>query len=64
MRRASPIRQRLTAIAIAGAVVFTYPMLGLANGIIGGLPAILVYLFGAWAALIALAALVAERRRE
>lgn len=64
MRRASPIRQRLTAMGIAGVVVFTYPMLGLANGTIAGLPGAFVYLFGAWGALIALVAMVAERRQE
>ncbi len=51
-------------MGIAGAVVFTYPMLGLANGTIAGLPGAFVYLLGAWGALIALAAMVAERRQD
>lgn len=62
MKRASPTRQRLAALGLLGIPLFTYPLLGLPEGSLGGIPAIWLYLFGIWAALIGLAAWVAERR--
>jgi len=62
MRRASPVRQRFAALALLGIPLLTYPILSLPSGSLGGLPAGYLYLFGVWAGLIALAALVAERR--
>lgn len=62
MKRASPLRQRLTAIGLLGVPLLTYPMLSLPNGELGGIPASYIYLFGVWTLLIVLAAMVAERR--
>jgi len=61
MKRSGPIRQRLTAVALAALPLLTFPLLGLPQGECLGLPAGLVYLFGVWAGAIALAAWVAER---
>lgn len=61
MKHASPSRQRLTALGLAGLLAFSQPLLGLAGGEAGGLPGSVLYLFGVWAALIALAAAIAER---
>ncbi len=60
MKRASPTRQRLAALGLLGLPLMTYPLLGLPNGSVAGIPAIYLYLFGVWAALIALAAHVTE----
>jgi hypothetical protein len=45
-----------------GVVLFNYPVLALFNvaGTLFGVPVLYVYIFAAWAALIALMALVAE----
>lgn len=64
MKRASPTRQRLAALGLLGVPLLTYPLLTLPEGWLAGLPAAYVYLFGIWAGLILLAALVAERRRD
>lgn len=61
MRRFSPTRQRLLALAVFGGLGLSYPMLGLPSGEVLGLPATWLYLFGVWAGLIGLAALLAER---
>jgi hypothetical protein len=42
--------------------LLTYPLLGLPQGSLAGIPAIFLYLFGVWAGLLAVAAWVAERR--
>jgi hypothetical protein len=42
--------------------LLTYPLIALPDGNLAGLPASYLYLFGVWAGLIALAALVAERQ--
>lgn len=55
-------RQRLVALGVAGIVLLTYPILGLPDGMMFGVPTQLLYLFGVWGVLIALAALVAEGR--
>ncbi len=62
MKRASPLRQRLAALGLLGVPLLTYPILGLPSGEWLGVPAIFVYLFGVWAGLIVLAAIIAERR--
>jgi hypothetical protein len=62
MRRANPLRQRLAALGLLGIPLLTYPMLGLPNGELAGIPASYLYLFGVWTLLIVLAAAVAERR--
>ena len=60
MRRASPLRQRLTALGLLGAALLSYPLVVVPAGDIGGVPMAFVYLFGIWAALIGFAAWLAE----
>ncbi|NJD25388.1 MAG: hypothetical protein FIB06_08260 [Betaproteobacteria bacterium] len=62
MKRSNPMRQRLAALCLFGVLLLTYPLLGLPGGDWNGLPAVYLYLFGVWAGLILLAAMVAERR--
>ena len=64
MRQSNLLRQRLIVLGLLGAVLFNFPFLGLPSGSIAGLPGTFVYLFGAWAALIAVAALLAEKRGD
>ena len=58
--------QRLAALFLLGCLLFNYPLLQLfaRDGAIFGIPLLYGYLFGAWAALIALMALVIERRER
>ena len=55
--------QRFVALCMLGMVLFNFPILGLFN--VGGtffvVPVLYAYVFIAWATLIALMALVAER---
>lgn len=55
--------QRLIALACLGALLFSYPLLAIFNHvrIVLGAPLLYGYLFVAWATLIGLLALVAER---
>jgi len=55
--------QRFVAICMLGMVLFNFPILALFNvgGTLLGVPVLYAYIFMAWAALIALMALVAER---
>ena len=55
--------QRFVALCMLGLVLFNFPILALFNvgGTILGVPVLYAYIFMAWAALIALMALVAER---
>jgi uncharacterized membrane protein len=57
--------QRLTALCLLGFLLFNYPLLAVFNveATIGGIPVLYAYFFTAWAVLIALIALVIERRR-
>jgi hypothetical protein len=54
--------QRFVALCMLGLLLFNYPILALFNvsGTLFGVPVLYVYIFAAWAALIALMALVAE----
>ena len=54
--------QRFVALCMLGMLLFNYPILALFNvaGTLLGVPVLYAYLFIAWAALIALMALVAE----
>lgn len=54
--------QRFIALCMLGILLFNYPLLALFNvsGTVLGVPLLYAYLFIAWAALIALLALVAE----
>ena len=62
MRR-SKWGQRLLALGFLGFLLFNYPLLGIFNSdrTIGGIPLLYAYLFIAWALLIGLLAIVAER---
>jgi hypothetical protein len=55
--------QRFAALCMLGMVLFNFPTLALFNvsGTLLGVPVLYAYIFAAWAALIALMALVAER---
>jgi len=64
VKRGSPTRQRLSALALLGIPLLSFPVLGLPQGEIAGIPAIFLYLFGVWAGLILLAARIAERRSK
>jgi hypothetical protein len=55
--------QRFVALCMLGCVLFNFPVLALFNltGTLLGVPVLYAYIFAAWALLIALMALVAER---
>ena len=55
--------QRLAALCLLGLVLFSYPVLAVFNvhATVAGIPVLYAYFFVAWAALIALVALVIER---
>ena len=54
---------RFAAAFILGVLLFNFPVLALFNlpGMLFGVPLLYLYIFAAWALLIALMALVAER---
>ena len=56
--------QRLTALCLLGFLLFNYPILALFNlpNTVFGIPVLYVWIFCAWAVLIALMAWVVERR--
>jgi len=56
--------QRLVALFVLGGLLFNYPLLALFNrsAFLGGMPILYVYVFAAWALLIALLALVVEKK--
>jgi hypothetical protein len=55
--------QRLVALFVLGWLLFSFPLLSLFNtgGTVFGIPVLYAWLFGVWAALIALMVLVVER---
>ena len=57
--------QRLVAVFLLGVALFNYPLLALFDRAAGvfGIPVLYAYIFGAWAVLIGLLALVIERSR-
>ena len=57
--------QRFVALCLLGTLLFNYPILALFNvsGMVLGVPVLYVYMFIAWAALIAAMAWLAESRR-
>jgi hypothetical protein len=59
-----PKAARLVALFLVGALLFNYPLLALFDraATAFGIPVLYVYMFGAWALLIALLALVIERK--
>lgn len=56
--------QRLFALFLLGNLLFNYPLLALFNraDTVAGIPVLFLYVFGAWAVLIVLLALVVDRR--
>ena len=56
---------QLVALFMLGSLLFNYPILALFNqpSLVFGIPLLYAYIFGAWAVLIALMALVVERGR-
>jgi hypothetical protein len=65
MREPNIDSQKLLAAFLLGVVLFNYPILSLFNKAASalGIPIVYVYLFAAWAGLIALVAWIVERRR-
>ena len=65
MKQPSPAGERSFALFLLGVVLFNPPLLALfrAEGLIFGLPPLYLYLFAAWALVIALLALAIGRRR-
>ena len=57
--------QRFVALCLLGTLLFNYPILALFNvsGTVLGVPVLYVYMFIAWAALIAVMAWLAESKR-
>jgi len=62
MNAAESRGQRFVALCMLGVLLFNYPVLALFNvhGTLLGVPVLYAYMFIAWAALIALMALIAE----
>lgn len=56
--------QRLAVLFVLSSLLFNYPLLALFNRqmSLGGVPLLYVYLYGAWALLIGLLALVVEKK--
>ncbi len=56
--------QRLAALFLLGNLLFNYPLLTLFNraDTVAGIPVLYLYVFGAWALLIALLAFVVEKK--
>jgi hypothetical protein len=57
-------RDRLVGLFAAGVIAFDPPLLNLFHGTVFGWPTLYLYIFGAWALLIAALAVVLERRQE
>jgi hypothetical protein len=66
MIRPSVKGQRLVALFLLGLLLFNYPLLDLFAGPtqVLGIPLLYVYVFAVWALLLALMALVVERRGD
>jgi len=64
MRKPGIDHQRLIAVFLLGCALFNYPLLSLfnLNATFLGIPALYVYVFVAWALVIALTAWIVERR--
>ena len=56
--------QRLVALFLLGCLLFNFPLLALFTGNtrVWGIPLIYIYVFSAWIAIIALMALIIERK--
>ncbi len=66
MKRPGLTGQRLIAVFLLGCLLLNYPLLALFNidYSVFGIPLLYIYTFVAWAVLIALTALIAERSAE
>jgi hypothetical protein len=66
MIRPSVKGQRLVALFLLGLLLFNYPLLDLfaGPGQIFGVPILYVYVFSVWALLLALMAIVVEKRSD
>ncbi len=64
MLRRTEKRDRLVGLFIAATVLLNPPILNLVGGTLFGWPALYLYLFGAWAALIGATAFIMEGRRS
>jgi hypothetical protein len=66
MIRPSVKGQRLVALFLLGLLLFNYPLLDLfaGPGQIFGIPILYVYVFSVWALLLALMAIVVEKRAD
>ena len=66
MKRPGRYGQRLIALFLLGCLLFNYPLLFLFSieRHLFGIPLLYVYIFAAWALLIALTAATVERRTE
>ena len=64
MKKPGPSGARLVCVFLLGCLLFSYPLLALFNvpARILGVPVLFAYLFSAWVLLIALVALLMERR--
>ena len=64
MHASSRKRQQLVGLFLLGCLLFNYPLLTLFDRpvLVLGVPLLYAYLFGAWALIIALVAVIAERR--
>lgn len=63
MTKSSRRGQRLVGLFLLGCLLFNYPMLALFNAraTVFGIPLLYAYLFGAWALLVSLVAVVMRR---
>jgi len=64
MHASSRKRQQLVGLFLLGCLLFNYPLITLFDRpvLVLGVPLLYAYLFGAWALIIALVAVIAERR--
>ncbi len=66
MHRGILTGERLVAVFLGGCILFNYPLLSLFDRAadVFGIPLLYAYVFAAWAGVIAVMALVIERRFE
>lgn len=64
MKKPGPSGARLACVFLLGCLLFSYPLMALFNvpARIFGVPVLFAYLFSAWVLVIALVALLMERR--
>lgn len=64
MLRRTVRRDRMVGLFVAGVLLFNPPIVNLVGGTVFGWPALYLYLFGIWIALIAVAAFILEGRTD